>query len=244
MERIIHNGNASIWTDSYGSGVPFILCNGGPGCDDYLAPVSVMMEDICQVIRFEPRGCGRSSYDGNYDLHTTIGDIETIRREYGCERIIIGGHSAGPGIALAYTIRYPQSVLGLIGIAGGSVVNDRDWARVYHENLEKVGESYGGQEFIADPDVNRIGNESWKKYIQRPDLLKDIARLKVPAIFISAENDIRPSWPIAQLANLIPKGEHYQVAGAAHCIWLTHSAELKILLRRSIETILADQGTM
>ena len=108
MERLIKNGSAEIWTTTNGSGIPFILCNGGPGCDDYLEPVSDMVEDMCQVIRFEPRGCGRSTYDGNYDLDTTIEDIEFIRREYQCDRMIIGGHSAGPGIALAYTIRYPE----------------------------------------------------------------------------------------------------------------------------------------
>lgn len=238
MERIIRNGSATIWTTSNGSGVPFILCNGGPGCDDYLGPVSAMVEDICRVIRFEPRGCGRSSYDGNYSLGTTIEDIEFIRSEYKCDQIIIGGHSAGVDFAMAYTIRYPQAVLGIVGIAGGRIVNDRDWARIYHENLEKIGESYGGKEFIADPRVNEMGNESWQEYIKGADLLKDIAQLQVPAIFISAENDIRPAWPAQQLANLIPKGEFHQVAGAAHCIWLTHYDELKVLMRTSIERIL------
>lgn len=60
---------------------------------------------------------------------------------------------------------------------------------------------------------------------------------------ISAENDIRPSWPAQQLANLIPKGEFYQVTGAAHCIWLTHYDELKELLRRSIAKIIKDHNT-
>lgn len=243
MDRLIKNGSASIWTTCNGSGIPFILCNGGPGCDDYLGPVSTMVEDICRVIRFEPRGCGRSSYDGNYGLNTTIEDIEFIRREYQCDKIIIGGHSAGPDIALAYTIRYPQAVMGIVAISGGRIVNDRDWIRVYQENLDKIGESYGGKKFIADPAVNKMSNKSWKEYIKRAELLKEIAQLDVPAVFISAENDIRPSWSAQQLANLIPKGEFYQVTGAAHCIWLTHYDELKELLRRSIAKIVKDHNT-
>ncbi len=242
MERIVKNGSANIWTTCNGSGVPFILCNGGPGCDDYLSPVSAMVEDICQVVRFEPRGCGRSSYDGNYDLQTTIEDVECIRSEYGFERIIIGGHSAGPDVALAYTIRYPGAVMGIVGISGGRIVNDRDWIRVYRKNLEEIGESYGGKEFIADLEVNKIGNKSWKEYIQGAELLRDLAHLEVPSIFICAENDIRPSWPTRQLANLIPKGEFHQVNGAAHCIWLTHYEELQKLLRQSIAVIIEDHS--
>ena len=48
------------------------MFNGGPGCDDYLGPVAEMIDDLCQVIRFEPRGCGRSDWDGNYDIDTTL----------------------------------------------------------------------------------------------------------------------------------------------------------------------------
>lgn len=131
MEKFIEIGDSRLWTISQGKGIPFILCNGGPGCDDYLQPVSELIEDRCQVVRFEPRGCGRSTYDGKYTLEQTLADIESIRKAYGFEHIILGGHSAGAGLALAYAIQHPQRVLGIIGIAGGRIVNDRDWSAVY-----------------------------------------------------------------------------------------------------------------
>ncbi len=197
-----------------------------------------MLEDLCQVIRFEPRGCGRSDYDGNYDLETTLGDIEFIRKEYNFKQIIIGGHSAGPDVALAYTIKYPQNVIGLIGIAGGRIVNDKKWSEIYHENLEKQGEDYGGKVFQADPNVSKMGSHTWYKFIKNPNLLRDIASINIPAIFINAGKDIRPNWPTQQLANLIKKGEYFEIKDAAHSIWLTHYDELKTLLRDIINEIL------
>ena len=238
MEKVLTHNGTRIWTISEGEGVPFLLCNGGPGCDDYLSPVSDLIKDRCQVIRFEPRGCGRSDYDGNYDLETTIADIEFIRRESGWESFIIGGHSAGPDVALAYLLQYPQHVLGLIGIAGGRIVNDREWSKTYKQNMAERGEDYGGKVFVADPEVNRIGNASWRRYIHRPGLLKEISEIQVPAIYLCASEDIRPSWPTQQLAQLIPLGEYHEIHGAAHCIWLTHPQELQQLLRTSIEKIL------
>ena len=91
------------------------MFNGGPGCDDYLAPMAGMIDDLCRVIRFEPRGCGRSDWDGNYDIETLVADAEAVRREYGAERCIVAGHSFGPNAALAHALRYPSHVMGLIG---------------------------------------------------------------------------------------------------------------------------------
>jgi proline iminopeptidase len=73
-----------------------LIFNGRPGCDDYLAPVASMIDDLCHVIRFEPRGCGRSDWDRNYDPETLIANADAVRQEYGVERLIVAGHSAGP----------------------------------------------------------------------------------------------------------------------------------------------------
>ena len=213
------------------------MFNGGPGCDDYLNPVAEMIDDLCRVIRFEPRGCGRSDWDGNYDIETLAGDAEAVRREYGVERCIVAGHSFGPNAALAYALRYPSHVMGMIGIAGGSVVNDRTWSEDFHRALEEVGEDLGGLEFKADPDVNLQGNRSWREYIKRPTLFREIADLHIPAVFINGGADIRPNWPTEQLASLLPQGRYIEIPYAPHIIWLTHAEELRLELRRAIRQI-------
>ena len=176
-ERYIYSGSARLWSTASGRGTPLLMFNGGPGCDDYLALVAEMIDDLCLVIRFEPRGCGRSDWDGNYDIDTLVADAEAVRREYGVERCIVAGHSFGPNAALAYALRYSSRVMGLIGIAGGSVLNDRTWSDDFHRALEEVGEDLGGLEFTVDPNVNPRGNQSWREYIKRPTLLREIADL-------------------------------------------------------------------
>jgi proline iminopeptidase len=51
---------ARLWTARAGAGPPVVLCHGGPGLCDNLAPVSDLVEDIATVYRFDQRGCGRS----------------------------------------------------------------------------------------------------------------------------------------------------------------------------------------
>ena len=241
-DRVIISETARLWTTVTGQGIPLVLFNGGPGCDDYLEPVARMLEDVCRVIRFEPRGCGRSDWDGNYDLETLLADVETIRKAYEVDRWIVGGHSAGPDFALAYALRFPSRAIGLIGIAGGSIVNDRDWSRAYHVGLETIGEDLGGVCFKADSDVNPQGNASWRSYIKRPSLLSELAHLSLPCVFINGGSDIRPNWPTQQLAGLIPRGKYIEIPDAAHFIWLTHSPALCLELRKAVDYVIEEDA--
>jgi len=117
-EQYVRSEGARLWTIVQGSGMPVVLCNGGPGCCDYLAPVAAMLDDRAQVIRFEARGCGRSDPLPPYTLETCLTDLEAVRQHYGVERWIVGGHSAGADLALAYALAYPERVLGFICISG------------------------------------------------------------------------------------------------------------------------------
>ncbi len=238
-ERWIESAGAQLWTTQTGNGTPVVLFNGGPGCNDYLGPVSAMLEDGCTVIRFEARGCGRSSWDGKYDLGTLLDDADVIRRAYGVDRWLVAGHSAGACSALAYALRHPQSTLGIIGIAGGSLVDDREWSRIYHERLENEGEDRGSIEFHCDTEVNPAGIKSWREFIKRPTLLRQIASLELPAVFINSELDIRPNWPTQQLAHLLPRGRYVSITGATHYAWLSHAGELRRELLAALDYIRA-----
>ena len=172
-------------------------------------------------------------------IKAPLADAEAVREAYGAGRLIVAGLSAGPGFALAYALRHPAHVIGLIGIAGGSIVNDRDWSEAYHSGLEKVGEDHGGVEFTAHADVNPQGNKSWRDFVKRPTLLREIADLMTPAVFITGGNDIRPNWPTRQLADLMPNGGYVEIPGAAHHIWLTHADALRRELRKAVRDILS-----
>ena len=153
-DDFIRSSNVKIWTTSSGTGTPIILCNGGPGCCDYLEPVANMMDDMAFVIRWEQRGCGRSDKKGPYDLATCILDMDAIRRQYGVDKWIVGGHSWGVEMALAYALHYPQHCLGLIGISGGVVHKNNYWRAQYHRLKEEIGEAEPTYQFPHNMEVN------------------------------------------------------------------------------------------
>ena len=231
IEQFVNSEGTRLWTISEGNGIPVVLCNGGPGCCDYLAPVAAMLDDLAQVIRYEARGCGRSDPLPPYSIATCLADLEAIRLHYRIERWIVGGHSAGADLALAYALAYPERVLGFICISGGRIHNDREWHRIYSERRDQGLEILPPFDYPPNLEVNAQVNRSWKEYIQRPSLLKDIAHLDRPALFLYGDQDIRPSWPVEQVALLLPNATLTMIAGADHHIWMNHAEELRVALR-------------
>lgn len=231
-EKYIDSRGTRIWTAAQGSGIPLLLCNGGPGCCDYLQPVAAMLEDLAYVIRFEQRGCGRSDLSGPYDVETCIADMEAIRESYGLNRWVVGGHSWGANLAIAYSIAHANRAIGIIGISGGVIHKDRAWSNQYTrlKNQETV------PDFLYPPnlEVNEQVNESWSGFVRKPDLLRVIADTSIPTILICGERDVRPSWPIQQLATLLPRGKFVSIHGAEHAIWLLRPNELANHLREFI----------
>jgi proline iminopeptidase len=237
-ESFVISEGVSIWTTRTGAGYPVMLCSGGPGCCDYLAPVAEMLDDMAQVIRFEQRGCGRSQHAPPYDIETCLTDLESVRTHHGVDRWVIGGHSWGADLALTYALERPERVAGLVCVSGGRVHNDREWHAEYKRRKEQEGERLPRFDYPPNMEVNRQLSLSWKRYVQNPELLGAISRLSVPALFVYGGRDIRPSWPVEQVARLMPDARFELIEGAEHVIWFSHPTELRSLLR----TFIGDAG--
>ena len=131
-EGIILINGVRLWTSSQGDGVPVVLCHGGPGGYDYLKPVADMIDDVCQVIRYDQRGSGRSEVKGPYDVSTFVDDLEAIRKHFGFDRWIVGGHSWGAGLALSYAAEFTSRTRAIIYLSGPGI--DPAWHDEYGRN--------------------------------------------------------------------------------------------------------------
>jgi proline iminopeptidase len=238
-EEYIVSKDARIWTVVRGNGVPVFLCNGGPGSADYLGPVADMIDDLARIIRFEQRGCGRSEPKPPYNLETCLLDMENIRKHYQIQKWIVGGHSWGANLALAYALAHRQNVLGLIYLAGNGIQHDVEWRSAYHKGRAEKGEKLPVDTPPGNEEVNRQGNASWYNYIKKPELLRRISELRIPSLFIHGRFDIRPGWPAELIANLMPDASFKNI-DAEHYLWLSQPDDLKHSLRRFIMDLKPD----
>jgi proline iminopeptidase len=112
---------ARLWTASQGAGPALVVCHGGPGLSDNLKPVAEMVDDLALVHRYDQRGSGRSRSDSPLDVATFVADLEALRRHWGHERWLVGGHSWGANLALCYALTHPDRTAGVIYLAGSGL---------------------------------------------------------------------------------------------------------------------------
>jgi proline iminopeptidase len=134
-ERQIPITGGHLWTARQGSGPAVLLCHGGPGLWDYLAPVAGMMHDLATVYRYDQRGCGRSTGEPPWTMETALDDIEALRIAWNVDQWIVIGHSFGASLALAYGLFYPRRVRGIGYVAGTGI--DPAWHEAYHEERRR-----------------------------------------------------------------------------------------------------------
>ncbi|VAW77964.1 Proline iminopeptidase [hydrothermal vent metagenome] len=98
-------------------GLPILFLHGGPGgaCADYNR--QFFNPEHYRIIMFDQRGCGQSQPHAELNNNTTqdlLADIELIRKNLEIEQWVLFGGSWGSTLALLYTQKFPQLVLGLI----------------------------------------------------------------------------------------------------------------------------------
>ncbi len=110
VERVVPlpDGTA-LWTATSGTGPAVVFCHGGPGLWDYLGPLADLLADRVTAIRFEQRGCGRSTgTDGPFTIAQAVADLDDLRAALGIDTWHVLGHSWGAELALRYAARHPQ----------------------------------------------------------------------------------------------------------------------------------------
>ncbi len=199
-----------------GEGPDVLVLSGGPGCVNYLADDALAPRGVRAWFP-EPRGVGRSK-GGPHDLAQAVADLETIRTTTSVESWVVLGHSFGSDLAVRYALDHPERVRAVVGIAGHGLHKDRTWSAVYEAARHTEDEF----DIEWDPAVHESLNASFTEWIHQPELFRRLADTAVPMTFLAAGLDIRPDWPLRQLAALVPGGRFREIDGVPHNFWSTH----------------------
>src|ERR1043165_9502758 len=121
-------------------GRPCVILHGGPG--GAINPTMRRFFDPTKwrMTLFDQRGCGRSRPNASLDDNTTwslIEDIERLREHLGVEKWTVFGGSWGSTLALAYAIKHPERVSGLL-LRGIFLLTDRELRWFYQEGASMM----------------------------------------------------------------------------------------------------------
>ncbi len=121
-------------------GKPVVILHGGPG--GAINPTMRRFFDPrrWRMALFDQRGCGRSRPNASLDDNTTwtlVEDIERLRVKLGVEKWTVFGGSWGSTLALAYAIKHPERVEGLI-LRGIFLLTPKELAWFYQEGASML----------------------------------------------------------------------------------------------------------
>jgi proline iminopeptidase len=214
--RRVEVDGVSLHVGVTGQGRDLLVLTGGPGCVQYLERDEISPPGH-RAWYPEPRGVGRSG-GGPHTMERAIADLEAIRAAVCVDTWIVLGHSWGCDLAVRYALDHPEAVTAVVGIAGRGPQRDKTWSAAY----EAGKDSEPVVDIDWEPEVHAALSVSFSDWIHRADLWRGLADSPVPMHFIAAADDIRPSWPMAQLAALVPDGRFSTVSGVPHDFWSTH----------------------
>jgi proline iminopeptidase len=157
--------------------------------------------------------------------------MEAIRIAYGIDRWIVGGHSWGADLALMYALAHPERTQGIVCLAGGRISNDVEWFGEFRRRSAIGKEELPKTTVPPNKDVYDQVLAGWKNVLQRPLLLHDLANLQISALFVYGDQDLRPGWPVEQVARLLPQARYISILGAPHLLWFTHPEVVEGALR-------------
>ena len=115
--RYVHVGDAELYYEVEGQGVPLVLLHGGPGgTHHYFHPTFACAAGFARVVYYDQRGCGLSTYSpgAGYTVEQAVDDLDQLRQELGVDRWIVLGHSYGGKLAERYALTYPEHLAGLV----------------------------------------------------------------------------------------------------------------------------------
>ncbi len=122
-------GGAELFVEEEGEGMPLVLLNGGPGgTHHYFHPWFARAAGFARVIYYDQRGCGLSDFEpgeDGYSVEQAADDLEALRKALGVDKWVVLGYSYGGFLGQLYTVKYPESVAGLVllGASPGMAVD-------------------------------------------------------------------------------------------------------------------------
>lgn len=164
-----------------------MLCHGGPGLSDNLAPVAAMLGDIANVHRYDQRGGGRSTGDPPFTLAQFVEDLEALRQHWGHAAWVVGGHSWGAWLSLMYAMAHGSRVSAIIGLDMPPPPNEgwrESYRRVRDSRLSgserKFFEEIRGRRRSGEPisagEERRWIHLNWRTDFAQPGATPDLDR--------------------------------------------------------------------
>jgi pimeloyl-ACP methyl ester carboxylesterase len=189
-----------------GEGTPIVLCHGITATRGYVVHGSRALERAGHsVVAYDARGHGESdpAPDGQgYGYPELVGDLqEVVATSLGEASFVLAGHSMGAHTAVAYALRHPERLDGLVLIGPTYMGEVSDESLAYWDGLAGALQSGGVDGFVDYVDRNQRTDPAWRDSVLRFTRERILRQLH-PEALVDALRQVPRSRPFGQMAEL------------------------------------------
>jgi pimeloyl-ACP methyl ester carboxylesterase len=213
--------------ETAGEGPPVVLCHGITATRRYVLHGSKALPRAgYAVTTYDARGHGESDpapVGEGYGYPQLVADLErVVEAEIGGDRFLLGGHSMGAHTAIAYALRHPEHLAGLVLIGPVYTGAIEPESLRYWDGLAAALEAGGVDGFVAYIDAEQGIDPRWRDSVLRftrerlqlqrhPEALAEALRevprsrpfgsldelacLEVPTLVVASNDDADPGHP-------------------------------------------------
>jgi pimeloyl-ACP methyl ester carboxylesterase len=227
--------------EAMGEGPPVVLCHGITATRRYVLHGSKALPRAgYSVFTYDARGHGESDpapVGEGYVYPQLVEDLERlVDSQVGEERFLLGGHSMGAHTAVAYALRHPDRLTGLVAIGPTYRGEIKQSSLEYWDGLAAALEGDGIDGFVAYIGQKQGIDSRWRDSVlrftrermqaqrhpealvealrevprSRPfESLEQLSAIEAPALVVASNDDADPGHPYeaaAAYAEALPAG--------------------------------------
>ena len=189
-----------------GEGSPIVLCHGITATRRYVLHGSRALARAGHtVVTYDARGHGESDPAGegqSYGYPELVGDLEGVAATAaGSGTFVLGGHSMGAHTAVAYALRHPERLSGLVLIGPTYTGEITAETLAYWDGLADALEEGGVDGFVEYIDQHQETDPAWRDSVLR-FTRERIQRHRHPEAVVDALRAVPRSRPFERMAEL------------------------------------------
>jgi 3-oxoadipate enol-lactonase len=234
-----------LHVEESGSGQHLVLAHGFGGSARNFRPQARVLGRTHRVALYDARGHARSDAPEAADAYVFERLVDDYERVAGLAdgAVVAGGLSLGAATALAFALRQPERVRGLVLASppgGRDDVARRNWALSFARAIEERGLDAAGAEFVwgerarFDPRGAALIRQGLMEHppaalvhVLRHTLAElpgaseqaeALRKLSLPVLLIVGSEDASAREPARALASYLPNAELVVVEGAGHVV--------------------------
>ncbi len=189
-----------------GEGRAIVLCHGLTATRRSVVHGSRLLERAGHsLVTYDARGHGESESapaGEGYDYPALVSDLDAvIESQAGNGAAIVGGHSMGAHAAVAYALRNPERVAGLVVVGPSYTTPLDDHGLAYWDGLAAALETRGVDGFVEYVDRKQTIDSAWRDSVLRFTRERMLRHRHLDAV-ARALREVPRSQPFASLDDL------------------------------------------